>query len=540
LPSAPERLLLLQIEPQKSDTDTGRRVMRERLIRPGVRPGDGIRSDATAPVPAAPANGVHSEPVHAEHHPPPFPVRPAELQAALGPGEPLSSTAGSALRRTLGHDFSRVRVHADVRGDHVARSLGAEALAFGDHLVFRGGRYAPGTPGGDALLQHEGRHVAAGTERGGTRSAAPVQLAVGVDDVTEEMVGMSFVTRSAQGTPPDEIPAGATVTITAWPTGTAATVSYDTGKGTISLSVPKLALTPAYTAVPGVRQYTVGLSGQQTAVEKREASTATARTDVADWQAKKDQYKKNPDVWTAGLARLEAELARQEGLLANSQNTLSQMLVRETMYNRFDAVIVQWVDHYNTQFTPATNLDPNLVKSMLFQESRMGTQGTHLEKPPYSWADPKQHPIRSRYNLGQAIDSYAHQQLLMIEEMAPDLYTRYKLADLAAADRAEGMTESEIIAWDGGALNTAMQEFFARRTGGNNPMGTPGRDLHEDYAFWIRTAIRWLFYKYMSLKTPSWPEAIRAYNGSGKRAEAYRDAVVGRTAGTGAISVGNK
>lgn len=512
--------------------------MRERLTRPEARSGEGARSDAAAPVPAA--NGAHLEPVHAEHHPPPFPVRPAELETALGPGEPLSSAAGSVLRRTLGHDFSRVRVHADVYGDHVARSLGAEALAFGEHLVFRGGRYAPGTPRGDALLRHEGRHLAAGTERGGTRSASPVQLEVGIDDVAEEMVGMSFVTRSAQGTPPDEIPAGATVTVIEWPTGWGAKVSYTPPKGTaITLTVRKLDLTPAYTPVAGIRKYEVGLSGQQSAVEKRHTAANTAWGNLADWRGKKDQYKANPQVWEDGSRRLEEEVARQEGLLVRSQNTLSQMLVRETMYNRFDAVIVQWVNHYNAQFTPATNLDPNLVKSMLFQESRMGTHGTHLEKPPYSWADPKQHPIRSRYNLGQAIDSYAHQQLLMIEEMAPDIYTKHKLADLAAANRKKGMTNSEMIAWSGGALNTAMQEFFTRRTGGNNAMGTPGRDLHEDYAFWIRTAIRWLFFKYLSLATPSWPEAIRAYNGSGKRAQAYRDAVTGRTAGKGTISVGN-
>jgi hypothetical protein len=72
-------------------------------------------------------------------------------------------------------------------------------------------------------------------------------------------------------------------------------------------------------------------------------------------------------------------------------------------------------------------------------------------------------------------------------------------------------------------------------------MGSAGRDLHEDYGFWIRTAIRWLFLKYLSLRPPSWPEAVRAYNGSGAQARQYRDEVLGRvgTRGVGDIPVGN-
>ncbi|HEX5871586.1 MAG TPA: DUF4157 domain-containing protein [Longimicrobium sp.] len=525
----------------RSRDNQGTSTVRERLMRPDTGPREGARNAAAAPVAVPAVAGPGLEPLRAPDHPPPFPVRPAELRAALGPGEPLPAAAEGALQRTLGHDFSRVRVHTGARGDHVARSLGADALAFGDHMVFRGGRYAPGTSTGDALLRHEGIHLAAGTARGGTRSAAPVQLAVGVDDVTEEMVGMPFVLRTAQGTAPDQIPAGATVTVTAWPVGFAATVSYKTPKATITLSVPKLALTPAPTAVAGVRQYNVGLSGQQSAVETRQKSTGDAWGELASWRATKDQYKKNPKVWEEGVERLEKEVARQEGLLVKSQTTLSRMLVRETMYNRFDGIIKQWVDHYNAQFKPATDLDPNLVKSMLFQESRLGTEGTHLEKPPYSWTDSQKHPVRSRYNLGQAVDSYAHQQMLMIEEMAPDLYTKHKLADLAKEDRKKGKTEGEMYSWNGGKLSTAMQEFFTRRDAGDkNPMGTAGRDLHEDYAFWIRTAIRWLFYKYKSLAKPTWAEAIRAYNGDGPDARTYRDAVVGRTAGKGAINVGNK
>src|SRR5205814_1394472 len=75
----------------------------------------------------------------------------------------------------------------------------------------------------------------------------------------------------------------------------------------------------------------------------------------------------------------------------------------------------------------------------------------------------------------------------------------------------------------------ALREFFEFRDGSNrNLMGTTGHDLHEDYGFWIRTAVRWLFVKYSNLSGPTWAEAVRAYNGGGARARAYRDAVMAR------------
>jgi hypothetical protein len=74
----------------------------------------------------------------------------------------------------------------------------------------------------------------------------------------------------------------------------------------------------------------------------------------------------------------------------------------------------------------------------------------------------------------------------------------------------------------------ALREFFEHRDAGRNLMGTPGRDLHEDYTFWIRTAIRWLFEKFRRLGKPSWSEAVRAYNGTGAEARRYRAAVMAR------------
>ena len=196
------------------------------------------------------------------------------------------------------------------------------------------------------------------------------------------------------------------------------------------------------------------------------------------------------------------------------------------MYNRFDEDIAHWTEHYNRRFSPQSSLNANVVKSILYQESRMGTSGVHLMPPPSDWASRSRHPIRSRFNIGQAIDSWGPQQWLMIREMAPTIATSHGLDSLATRRRWFGMSNAEYSSHP--TFMTALREFFEHRDAEGNLMGTRGRDLHEDYGFWIRTCIRWLFVKYQNLSRPNWREAVRAYNGSGPRARRYRDRVLAR------------
>jgi hypothetical protein len=180
---------------------------------------------------------------------------------------------------------------------------------------------------------------------------------------------------------------------------------------------------------------------------------------------------------------------------------------------------------------------------MFFQESQMGTSGLHLEVAP-TWE------VRSRFNIGQVIDSGAAALLIMMREMEPTLITQYhlqninrdrvraqrelsrlsglasltsvqtaRLAVLKAIDD-KSLSFAEDFMWDYTALGEtdgfeeAVEDFF--------DVGV-GRRRSLDYEFWIRTAIRWLFEKRQSVA--SWRDAIRAYNGSGARARHYRDAV---------------
>ncbi|WP_147443207.1 hypothetical protein [Corallococcus sp. AB011P] len=361
-----------------------------------------------------------------------------------------------------------------------------------------------------------------------------------VDDVAVEMKGLKFKLHTAWA----KLPLGTIVEVVDWPP-TAPNVSVSDkrsfNKGTIA--VPKYILTPATTTVPEIQQYIVGLQEQQAQVEKRQKQVNEQKLALDSWHKDESKYAKNHNYWEKQLQPLQQELRRREGALSNTEYTLSQMLVQETMYNRFDQEISTWIKHYESKIKPDKNLNPNIVKSMIFRESRMGTFGPNLELPPYIWNGGKTHPVKSRFNIMQSVDSSAEQQLIMINEMAPTIYSNYRLSEIEKENRKNGKTQPELYAWNRGAIFKAMQEFFTYRdTTNRNFMGTPGKDLHEDYAFWIRAGTRWLFHKYMSLNTGirTWPEAVRAFNGDGPTARAYKQDVMGRVGGTGFLKVGTK
>lgn len=74
-------------------------------------------------------------------------------------GEPLDAATRAFVEPRLGHDFSKVRIHADARADASARAVNALAYTVGDDIAFRTGHYDPTTPGGRRLLAHELTHV---------------------------------------------------------------------------------------------------------------------------------------------------------------------------------------------------------------------------------------------------------------------------------------------------------------------------------------------------------------------------------------------
>jgi hypothetical protein len=186
-------------------------------------------------------------------------------------------------------------------------------------------------------------------------------------------------------------------------------------------------------------------------------------------------------------------------------------------------------------------LDANLLKSMLYQESHLGTQGDFLQLPPYV---PGQR--MTRFNIGQAIDSSGPQQILMIKEISPALATKHRLDQVTQAMLAAQARRQELLI-KGAKITPAEQatldDLNLRSDDGRhwNNFFTSDPDWQAaviefyketatkrnlDYDYWIRTAVRWLFEKRNGVK--DWPAAIAAYNGSGEKAKIYRKDVIGR------------
>jgi Domain of unknown function (DUF4157) len=75
------------------------------------------------------------------------------------PGQPLDASMQARMSSRFGHDFSRVRVHADAVANASAVAVGARAYTVGHDVVFGPAAYAPATSAGERLLAHELAHT---------------------------------------------------------------------------------------------------------------------------------------------------------------------------------------------------------------------------------------------------------------------------------------------------------------------------------------------------------------------------------------------
>lgn len=87
-------------------------------------------------------------------------VLPASVRQTLAtPGRPLEPDVARDMQARFGHDFGRVRIHADPAAAQSARAVSARAYTVGPHVVFGDEGYRPHTPAGRALLAHELAHT---------------------------------------------------------------------------------------------------------------------------------------------------------------------------------------------------------------------------------------------------------------------------------------------------------------------------------------------------------------------------------------------
>jgi hypothetical protein len=98
-------------------------------------------------------------------------------------GRALDVATRTRMESHFGHDFSRVRIHADARAAESTRAVDALAYTFGRDVVFRDGPPATGTTAGRKLLAHELAHV---VQQGGHASSSAAPREVGhANDVAE-------------------------------------------------------------------------------------------------------------------------------------------------------------------------------------------------------------------------------------------------------------------------------------------------------------------------------------------------------------------
>ncbi|MES2741988.1 MAG: DUF4157 domain-containing protein [Pseudomonadota bacterium] len=456
---------------------------------------------------------------------------PASVDTALaGAGQPLAPRLRHDMEGRFGQDFSAVRLHAGAAAAESAREVGARAYTVGSHIVFGAGAPSSASGAGRRLLAHELAHV---VQQG--QSGCALRRAVTPEDVAGEMAGREFELAEAFRIGAVTLAKGRRVTILSWkndePTATIFP-PLDAGGFALILpppDIPKTLLRPVRPGGAKLAPYSAGIGAQAAAVEKNEAEL---------------------------VGKTGSEKTRLEGLLATRRSVLNRKLIQETMYNRFDPVIKAEVDTANAArgFKGADALDPDLVKAMIFQESEMGTAGAHLELVPT-------HPVKTRFNLGQVIDSSGMALLTMLEREQPALITRFSLgslrADLAAAQAEKKALEAKASPGPADvsrlaqlvALSDASWEAFIwSYKAAGKPEGfaaavdaffastVPARNV--DYGFWIHMMVLWLFEK--KTKGRSWLDTIKAYNGSGKRAEHYRKAVQTRASGAEAAEAAGK
>ncbi|WP_258348677.1 eCIS core domain-containing protein [Saccharopolyspora gregorii] len=84
---------------------------------------------------------------------------PEPKEIVSGAGQPLDESTRRELEESLGHDFSRVRLHTDRDSGELAQDLGADAVAVGQDVLFAPGKFRPGTAEGTRLLAHELLHT---------------------------------------------------------------------------------------------------------------------------------------------------------------------------------------------------------------------------------------------------------------------------------------------------------------------------------------------------------------------------------------------
>lgn len=264
-------------------------------------------------------------------------------------------------------------------------------------------------------------------------------------DASYEMVCRSFELNKAitlsSGSTKVALSKGTTVVIEVWDNASTTVVARARNPATKKV-VHGLKIDKADLSVPGgtagLYHYGANVNSQQTSIDSLKSKIKSTEQKLKDWIGRKDEYKKfkNLPLWEKEKARLEGLLKGQKWSLSGGgarpgtaitqkprYDLLNIQLIQESLYNAHDTSIKNWVAHYNSGIGAAKKwdkLDANIVKSMIFQETQGGTSGAHLAMPKPGAGIAKGvrfHPVKSRFNLMQAVDTSGYILTTMMREM---------------------------------------------------------------------------------------------------------------------------
>ena len=212
------------------------------------------------------------------------------------PGRPLEPDTRMFFERRFGHDFSRVRVHADDTAASSARSAAAMAYTLGADIVFGAGMYRPDSPSGTRLLAHELAHVVQQDRGGGAASeggaheaearAASDRVASGQRASVTLAAPKAMQRQPLSGAPSTDLTEGASPFLAA-SIGSVTLDGFDTGKSAVSADNRNKLSRTAQTIEKLFRQYpasTVRVIGYTDAVGKESdnQTLGQARADAVE------------------------------------------------------------------------------------------------------------------------------------------------------------------------------------------------------------------------------------------------------------------
>jgi len=90
-------------------------------------------------------------------HAPPW--MESRLEERRGAGQSLPYPTRSFMERSMGTDFSQVKIHTDSQAVQLNKDLGAHAFTTGNDIFFNEGKWNPDSDSGKHLLAHELTHI---------------------------------------------------------------------------------------------------------------------------------------------------------------------------------------------------------------------------------------------------------------------------------------------------------------------------------------------------------------------------------------------